>query len=50
MVAVFEAPRDASSLRDGWPVACQRRCEPGQETVCIIRTDTSRDAPERGGE
>jgi len=49
-VAVFELPRDASSLADGWRDSCHRRCELGRETVCIVKSDISRDASERGGE
>ena len=47
---MFEEPRDASSLADGWRDSCHRRCEPGRETVCIVKSDTSRDASVRGGE
>ena len=42
-VAVFEAPRDASSLDSRWLDSCQQRFEPGQEAVCIDTSDTSRD-------
>jgi hypothetical protein len=42
-VAVFEAPRDASSPDGRWLDSCQRRFEPGQEAVCIDTSDTSRD-------
>lgn len=47
-VAVFEAPRDASSLADRWLDSCQRRCEPSPEAVCIGKSDTSRDTPRKG--
>ena len=42
-VAVFEAPRDASSLDGRWLDSGQRRREPGLEAVCIDTSDTSRD-------
>src|SRR3954447_7651645 len=41
-VAVFEAPRDASSLADSRRDSCLRCREPGPETVCIVKSDTSR--------
>jgi hypothetical protein len=49
-VAVFELPSDASSLADSRRTTCQRRCEPGRETVCIVISDISRDVSVRGGE
>jgi hypothetical protein len=42
-VAVFEAPRDASSPEARQLDSCQRRSEPDPEVVCIDKSDTSRD-------